>query len=157
MTVFEINKLFFKNFFLTKPFLCLKINSNLILDFSLNNLSMILKRVSLVAGLMIVVMLISTAAGAGEEGLTFRISGRDFYLRSDLSNNDSGSILSTGRTGLIIPLAGSLSLDLSLSSVNTGQAIPGTRPFDAPPIPVTRPGESDLRLYRLGADFSFRF
>jgi hypothetical protein len=118
---------------------------------------MILKRVSLVAGLMIVFMLISTPAGAGEGGLTFRISGRDFYVRSDLSSNDSGSILSSGRTKLTIPLAGSVSLDLSLSSVNTGQAISGAKPFDAPPIPVTRPGDSDLRLYRLGADFSFRF
>jgi hypothetical protein len=142
---------------LTKPFLCLKINLNLILDFSLNNLSIILKRVSLVAALMIAAILVSTPAGAGEEGLTFRIGGRDFNVRSDLSNNDSGSILSSGRTRLTIPLAGSLSLDLSLSSVNTGQAITGAKPFDAPPIPVTRPGDSDLRLYRLGADFSFRF
>ncbi len=110
----------------------------------MKNLSTIVKRAFLVAGLMIVAILVSTPAGAGESGTTFHIGGNDAF--SQLRG-----------AGLRIPLSESFSLDLNLSSVDTGQSPTGERQFGAPPIPLPRPPESDLRYTRFGVGFSFRF
>lgn len=110
----------------------------------MRNLSTIMKRAFLIAGLTIVTILVYTPAGAGESGPTFHISGSDAFSLS-------------GGTGLRIPLTGSLSLDLNLSSVDTGQSPTGERQFGGPPIPLPRPPESDLHYTRFGVGFSFRF
>jgi hypothetical protein len=122
----------------------------------MENPSMILKRASLVA-LVIVATLVYARASAGEEGVTFPMSESGFYGRSDLTNDYSEDISPPGGAGLTIPLTGSLSVDLSLSAVDGGQALTGVKPFGAPSIPVTKPGGVDLRSYMLGAGFSFRF
>ncbi len=123
----------------------------------MNNLSTILKRASLVAGLIIAVILVCEPAGAGEVGMTFPITWNGFYAGSHLSKNDSLGVSPSNGTKLTIPLTGSLSLDLSLSSLDTGQTITRTEPFGTPPIPVGKPGEFGLRSTRLGAGFNFRF
>lgn len=93
---------------------------------------------------MIVAILVYTPAGAGESGTTFHTSGSDAFSLS-------------GGAGLRIPLTGSFSLDLNLSSVDTGQSPTGERQFGGPPIPLPRPSESDLHYTRFGVGFSFRF
>ena len=123
----------------------------------MNNPSTILKSTCLVVGLMIAVILVCKPAGAGEVGMTFPITGRGFYAGTHLSKNDSLGVSPSNGTKLTIPLAGSLFLDLSLSSVDTRQAINGADPFGAPPIPVMKPGEFDLRSYRLGVGLGFKF
>jgi hypothetical protein len=123
----------------------------------MNHLSTKLKKASSVAGLMIAVILLCTPAGAGEVGMTFPMGRSDFYAGSPLSNNYSLGVSLSDGTKLTIPLTGSISLDLSLSSVDTGQAITGAESPGAPPIPVAKPGEFGLRSYRLGAGFNIRF
>jgi len=121
----------------------------------MKNLSTTLKRAFLVVGIMGVTILVYTPAGAGEYGTTFALSGSDSHARSDLSDNLSGN--SSSNHGLIIPLARSVSLDLRLSSVSTGQAPTGENQSSAPPIPIPKTPGSDLRYSRLGAGLSFRF
>ncbi len=123
----------------------------------MNNRSTILKSTCLVVGLMIAVILVCKSAGAGEVGMTFPITRSGFHAGSHLSKNDSLGVSSSNGTKLTIPLTGSLFLDLSLSSVDTGQAITRAEPFGVLPIPVAKPGEFGLRSYRLGAGFNFRF
>jgi len=94
------------------------------------------KRAILVAGLMIVAILVGTPAGAGESG-------------SDAS--------SSADIGLKFPLSQSLSLDLRLSSVNTGQVPPGETQLYAPPIPLPKEPGFDLRYTRVGVGLSFGF
>jgi hypothetical protein len=124
----------------------------------MKNLSTTLKNAFLVVGLMIVAILVCPPTGAGEDGTTSAISGRDFYPRGNLSDsraeNSSGA---TGLTGLIIPLTQSLSLDLRLSSVGTGQALPGGNQLGTPPVPIPKAPGSDLRYSRLGVGLSFGF
>ena len=73
----------------------------------------------------------------------------------DLSDNHSGNASSDH--GLIIPLTPSVSLDLRLSSVDTGQAPTGENQSSVPPIPIPKAPGSDLRYSRLGVGLSFRF
>ena len=105
-------------------------------------------------GIMGVAILVHTPAGAGEYGTTFALSESDFYARSDLSDNHS---VNASPNGLIIPLTRSVSLDLRLSSVDTGQAPTGENQSTAPPIPIPKAPGSDLRYSRLGVGLSFRF
>jgi hypothetical protein len=118
----------------------------------MNNPSMILKSTCLVLGLIITIILVCNPAGAGEAGMTFPITQSGFYASSHLSNNYSGGLSPSDGARLTIPVAGLLSLDLSLSSVDKGQILTGPKPFGAPPIPVAKPGP-----YRFGALFNFRF
>ncbi len=121
----------------------------------MKNLSTTLKKAFLVVGLMIVAILVCPPTGAGEDGTTSAISGRDFYPRGNLSDNRPEN--SSGATGLIISLTQSLSLDLRLSSVGTGQALPGEKQLSTPPIPIPKAPGSDLRYSRLGVGLSFGF
>ena len=109
----------------------------------MKNLSTMVKRTFLVAGLIIVAILVWTPVGAGENETSYRIDG------SDASS-------SVG-IGLTFPLAGSLSLALRLSSVDTGQVPPGQRQAYAPPIPFRKEPGSDLRYSRVGVGLSFGF
>lgn len=109
----------------------------------MKNLSTVVKRAFLVAGLMIAAILVCTPAGAGENGTTFHMS------RSDAS--------SSAGIGLTFPLTESLSLDLRLSSVDTGQAPPGERQVYAAPIPFRKEPGSDLRYTRVGVGISLGF
>jgi len=121
----------------------------------MKNLSTTLKRAFLVLGIMGVAILVYTPAGAGEYGTTFALSESDFHLDSDLSDSHSGNASSDH--GLIIPLTPSVSLDLRLSSVDTGQAPTGENQSSVPPIPIPKAPGSDLRYSRLGVGLSFRF
>jgi hypothetical protein len=118
----------------------------------MNNVSTKLKRTTLAAGVMIVATLVSISTGGAWERTAFSIVGSDAYAHGDLINNHSGDASSLSGTKLTIPLTGPLSLDLSLSSVDTGQPITGAEPLGASTIPPTKPGP-----YRLGAGVSFRF
>jgi len=102
----------------------------------MKDLSTIVKRAILVAGLMIVAILVCTPAGAGES-------------RGDAS--------SSAGNGLTFSLTRSLSLDLRLSSVNTGQVPPGEKQPYAPPIPLPEEPGFDLRYIRVGVGLSFGF
>jgi hypothetical protein len=121
----------------------------------MKNLLMTLKKTFLVVGLMIVTILVSTPAGAGEDGTTFALSGGDFYSSGNLGDNHPEN--ASRNTGFIISLSRSLSLDLRLSSVGTGKAPPGENQMGAPPIPIPNETGSGLRYSRLGAGLSFRF
>jgi hypothetical protein len=109
----------------------------------MKNLSTIVKRAFLVVWLMIVAILVYTPAGAGESGTTFHISGSD-------ASSSAG-------IGLTFPLTQSLSLDLSLSSVNTGHVPPGETHLYVPPIPLPKESGFDLRYSRVGVGLSFGF
>jgi len=109
----------------------------------MKNLSTTVKRAFLVAGLMIVATLVCTPVGAGESGTPFHISGSDASSSADI--------------GLTFPLTQSLSLDLRLSSVNTGQVPPGETQLYAPPIPLHKEPGFDLRYSRVGVGLSFGF
>ena len=121
----------------------------------MKNLLRTLKRAFLVVGIMGVTILVYSPAGAGEYGTTFGLSGSDSHARSDLSDNLSGN--SSSNHGLIISLTRSVSLDLRLSSVSTGQAPTGENQSSAPPIPIPKTPGFDLRYSRLGVGLSFRF
>jgi len=109
----------------------------------MKDLSTIVKRAFLVVGLMIVAILVYTPASAGENGTTSHISGSD--------------VSSSAGIGLTFPLTRSLSLDLRLSSVNTGQVPPGETQLYAPPIPLPKESGFDLRYSRVGVGLSFGF
>jgi len=111
-----------------------------------------LKRTTLAVGVMILATLVYISTGATWESSNFSLAEGDFYTHSDLSNNPFGDPFLHGGTKLNIPLTGPLSLDLDLSSVDTGQAITGVKSPGAPPIPLMK-----STPYRLGAGFSFRF
>lgn len=124
----------------------------------MKNLSTTLKRAFLVLGIMGVAILVYIPAGADEYGTPFALNalnGSDFHARSDLSDNHSGNASSD--IGLIISLTRSVSLDLRLNSVGTGQAPAGENQSSAPPIPIPKAPGSDLRYSRLGVGLSFRF
>jgi hypothetical protein len=124
----------------------------------MNNLLAMLKRTSLVVGLMIVGVLAYTPAGAGEDGLTTSMGGGNgLYIHGNLNSIPSEGVSLFGSTGLTIPVVRSLALDLNLSSVDTGRAITDSKPSGVPPIPTLKPGEVGLRSCRLGLGFSFRF
>lgn len=109
----------------------------------MRNSSIVTSRAFLIVGLIILTILVSMPAGAGQDRVTSTISG------SDLS-------LSPG-AGLRIPLSESFSLDLNLTSVATGPSLTGEREVGAPPIPFSKPPGSDLHYTRLGVGFSLRF
>jgi len=121
----------------------------------MKNLSTTPKKAFLVVGLMIIAILVYTSAGAGENATPSAPSGGDFYLRGNLSNDHPEN--ASGATELIISLTRSLSLDLRLSSVGTGQAPPGDKQWGTPPIPILKAPGSDLRYSRLGVGLSFGF
>ena len=121
----------------------------------MKNLSTTLKRAFLVLGIIGVAVLVYTPAGAGEYEKTLGVSGSDFQVRSDPSDNHSGNASSDHV--LIVSLTQSVSLDLRLSSVGTGQAPTGENQSSAPPIPIPKAPGSDLRYSRLGVGLSFRF
>ena len=121
----------------------------------MKNLSTTLKKALLVVVLMTIAMLVCTPAGAGEDGTTSASSGRDFYASGNPSDDHPEN--ASRNFGLIIPLTQSLSLDLRLSSVGTGQAPPGEKQLGTPPIPIPNEPGSMLRYRRLGAGLSFRF
>ena len=123
----------------------------------MDNQSTILNCTHLVVGLMIAVILVCKPAGAGEVGMTSPVTQNGFYASSHLSKNDSLDASPSNGTKLTIPLTGSVSLDLSLTSIDTRQALTGVEPSNVPLIPVTKPGDFDFRSYRLGAGFSFKF
>ncbi len=118
----------------------------------MKNLSTTLK--GFVVGLMIAAMSVCTVANAGDGGMTFSISAKDFLPRSNLSHNPENA---RGGTDLIVPLSGSLSLDLRLSSVGRGQSSPGEKEPGTPPLPISKAPGSDLRYSRLGVGLSFGF
>jgi hypothetical protein len=118
-------------------------------------LSTTLRRAFLVLGIMGVAILVYTPAGAGEYGTIFALSESDFHLHSDPSDSHSGNASSGHR--LIIPLTPSVSLDLRLSSVDTGQAPTGENQTSVPPIPIPKAPGSDLRYSRFGVGLSFKF
>jgi len=126
-----------------------------VLLFIMKNLSATPKRAFLVLGIIGVAILVYTPAGAGEYETPFAFSGSDFHARSDLSDNHPGNASSD--VGLIISLTRSVSLDLKLSPVDTGQAPTGEKQSSAPPIPIPKAPGSDLRYSRLGVGFSFKF
>ena len=111
-----------------------------------------LKRTTLAAAVMIVATLVCISTGGAWESTAFSIAGGDVYAHGVLSNNLFGDASLLSGTKLTIPLTGSLSLDLNLSSVDIGQAITGAKPLGDSTIPPTKPGP-----YRLGAGVSFRF
>lgn len=121
----------------------------------MKNLSTTLKKGFLVVGLMIATILVWTSVNAGEDGITFSLSGKDFYSRGNLGTNHPENTPSA--TDFIIPLSRSLCLDLRLSSVDRGQSPSGGKELGAPPIPITKAPGSDLRYSRLGVGFSFKF
>jgi hypothetical protein len=121
----------------------------------MKNLSITLKRAFLVLGIMSVGVLVCAPVHAGEEGITFALSGSGVYVRSHSSDNLSGNASSD--MGLIVPLSRSIALDFRLSSVGTGQAPAGKNQSSAPPIPIPKAPGSDLRYSRLGVGLSFRF
>ncbi len=110
---------------------------------AMKNLSIVTKRALLIVGLIIVTIMLSTPANAGQEQGTSTTSG------SDLSRSAGA--------GLRIPLSDLLSLDLNLSSVGTGPSSTGERGFGAPPVPVPKASEFDLHYTRFGVGFSFKF
>ncbi len=101
------------------------------------------KRAFLVAGLIIATILVSNPARAGQDPATFAMSGSNVSL--------------SGGAGLRIPLSGSFSLDLNLSSVATTPSSTGERQLEGPPIPISKVPGSDLNYTRLGVGFSFKF
>jgi hypothetical protein len=121
----------------------------------MKNSSTTLKRAFLVVGLMIIAVLVYTPVGAGEGGTISALRGSDFYARSDLGDNHSGN--ASRDVGFIISLTRSLSLDLRLGAVDTGQTPIGQKQLGAPPIPVPKAPGSDLRYSRLGVGFNFGF
>jgi hypothetical protein len=123
----------------------------------MNNLPKMLRKTSLIVGLIIASVLVCKNTGAGEVGMTFPITGTGFSAGSYLSKNDSLGVSPSNSTKLTISLTRSLFLDLSLSSVDTRQTINGADPFSGPPVPVMKPHEFDLRSYRLGVAFDFKF
>ena len=114
-----------------------------------------LKKAFLVVGLMIVAISVCTPAGAGEEGTTSAFCGGNFCSSDNLGDNHPEN--ASHNTGLIISLTRSVSLDLRLSSVNTGKAPPGENQSGTPPIPIPNEAGSGLRYSRFGAGLSFRF
>ena len=110
---------------------------------AMKNLSTIIKRSLFVAGLMIIVLLVYTPAGAGENRTPSQISVGDAF--------------SSAGIGLKLPLTQSLSLDLKISSVNTGQVPPGETQLYAPPVPIPKEPGSGLRYSRFGVGLSFGF
>ena len=96
----------------------------------MKNLSTTLKRAFLVLGIIGVAILVCTPAGAGDYGTRFTLSGSDFLARSGLSDNHPGNASSD--VGLVISLTRSVSLDLKLSSVGTGQAPTGENQSSPP-------------------------
>jgi len=121
----------------------------------MKNLSTTLKKGSFVVGLMIAAILVCKPANAGEGGMTFSITGKDFYSRGNLNSNNHEN--PGAATDLMIPLSRSLSLDLRLSSVGRGHSPSGEKEFGTPPIPILRAPGSDLRYSRLGVGLSFGF
>ncbi len=121
----------------------------------MKNLSATLKAGFFVVGLTIAAILVCQPANAGEGVMSFSISEKDFCSRSNLNSNNLGN--PSGVTDLMIPLSGSLSLDLRLSSVGRGQSPSGEKEFGTPPIPVPKAPGSDLRYSRLGIGLSFEF
>jgi hypothetical protein len=121
----------------------------------MKNLSTTLERAFLVLGIIGIAISVCTPAGAGDYGTRFTLSGSDFLARSGLSDNHPGNASSD--VGLIISLTRSVSLDLKLSSVGTGQAPTGENQSSAPPIPIPKAPGSDLRYSRLGVGLSFGF
>jgi hypothetical protein len=116
-----------------------------------------MKRALFVLGLIIAVILVCRPTGAAEVGPIFPISGTDFHIPRNLSEDYSSADSLFPGIGLRIPLPGSLSLDLSLSSVNGGQAPTDEKQLYAPPISIPKASEFDLRYSRIGAGFNFRF
>lgn len=114
----------------------------------MKDLLMKLKKAFLAFGIITVGVLLYTAYGACEEGVTlhFRSDG----LASNLNNDHSD-------VGLSIPLSRSIFLDFRLSAVETGQSPAGENPSSAPPIPIPKAPGSDLRYGRLGVGLSFSF
>ena len=120
----------------------------------MKNLSATLKT-GFVIGLTIAAVLVCQPANAGETVTTFSISGKDFYSRGNLNSNNREN--PPGATDLMIPLSGSFSLDLRLSSVDRGQSPSREKAVGTPPITVPKAPGSDLRYSRLGVGFSFGF
>jgi hypothetical protein len=118
----------------------------------MKNSSMKLKRTTLAVGVMIVATLVYISTAGAWESTAFPIAGSNAYAHGDLITNHWGDASLLSGTKLTIPLTGSLSLDLNLSSVDIGQAIIGATPLGASTIPPAKPGP-----YRLGAGVSFRF
>ena len=121
----------------------------------MKDLSATVKKSVLVVGLIIAAILACQPANAGEGVTTFSISGKDFYSRGNLNSNNREN--PPGATDLMIPLSGSFSLDLRLSSVDRGQSPSGEKEFGAPPIPLPKTPGSDFRYSRLGVGLSFGF
>jgi hypothetical protein len=118
----------------------------------MKNISAKLKRITMAVGIMIVATLVSISTGGAWESKAFSNVGSDAYAHGDLITDHWGDASLQSGTKLTIPLSGSLSLDLNLSSVDIGQPITGADPLGASTIPPTKPGP-----YRLGAGVSFRF
>ncbi len=121
----------------------------------MKNLSTTLKKAFLVIGLIFAAVLAYTLAGASEDGITSSHNEGHLYSGGNLNSNPPDS--SAGAADLMIPLSGSFSLDLRLSSVGRGQSLPGETQPGTPPIPIPRSPGSDLRYSRFGLGLSFGF
>ena len=121
----------------------------------INNPSTILKKAFFAVTLIISALLVYTPAGAAESWPALSLSGENSYARNDSSDNHSGN--ASHDVGLILSLTQSLSLDLRLGSVDTGQARTGQKELGAPPIPISKAPGSDLRYSRLGVGLVLGF
>jgi len=110
---------------------------------AMKNLSIVTKRTFIIVGLIISTIFVSAPVGAGQDRATFAISGTDLSL--------------SGGGGLKIPLSGLFSLDLNLSPVPTSPSSTGERQLGFPPIPISKPPQSELHYTRLGVGFTFEF
>ena len=121
----------------------------------MKNSSTILKRAFLALAFLIAALWMYTGAGAEEKGAASAPRGSHSYARDNSSDNHSGN--ASRDVGLILSLTRSLSLDLKLGSVDTGQAPTGEKQLGAPPIPIPKAPGSDLRYSRLGVGFILGF
>jgi hypothetical protein len=121
----------------------------------MKNSSTILKRVFLALAFMTAALCVYTPAGAEERGAASAPRGSHSNACDNPSDNHSGN--DSRDVGLILSLTRSLSLDLKLGSVDTGQTPAGEKQLGAPPIPISKAPGSDLRYSRLGVGFTLGF
>jgi len=125
------------------------------IDLMINNSSTTLKKAFFTITFIIAALLVYTPAGAAESWPALSLSGENSPPSNDSSDNHSGN--PSRDVGLILSLTRSLSLDLRLGSVDTGQAPIGQKEVGAPPIPISKAPGSDLRYSRLGVGFVLGF
>jgi len=119
-----------------------------------NSLAMV-RNAFFIMAFVVLATTVSTWARAGEVGSPARSGGDDTNVRGVLSDHDSEN--APHSMGFIISLTRSLSLDLKLGSVDTGQTPTAQKQLGSPPIPLPKAPGYDLRYSRLGVGFSIGF